>query len=344
MTTENSAPKPIPAPAPIPAPPPPPPKVLKIKNWTITTNRAGRLLEPAVEVADNYIATLDQATQNICNDRIQNTLLTYVDTYHGTPIPSVPDLKSVGLVRRLLTNPLSDKLLLGEEAIKHGLLHCIPRTYNSAQEVLRSSNTKERLLFVKGRGGSGGREVSCIKYSDLKSFNLKPHFVLQEAVDNIELYENRKMVFRFFILIHDQKVFVNKFAFAAVHGKDFDANSTDHNVQVNWFTDDVIRIPLHDMEKYNYYMDMLKQLVKSVLPILETVRKEHSTKDNYVLLGTDAIPCTDGKARLLEFNTYPNLMKPPVDMLVNMPMFASTMLKVVAGVDDGNWMLVNENT
>jgi len=334
----DPAPRPIPKPAP---PAPPPPAILTIKDWTLSTNRAQKLLEPAVELANRYIATLDKDTQDICNEKIQNTFLSYVDTFTGVQVPVHKTLKSVDLIKRRLTSPLSDKLIVGEEVIKHGLLHCAPRTYNSKQEVLNSTNNTERLLFVKGRGGSGGREVSCIKYSDLPSFNLKPGYVLQEAIDNIELYENRKMVFRFFILIHNKQVFFNKFAFAAIHGKNFDATSTDHNVQINWFTDDVIRLPLNTFEKYDYYLNMLGELVKSVLPILETVRAEYSTKDSYILLGTDAIPCLDGKARLLEFNTYPNLLKPPVDMLVNMPMFASMMLKLVADVDDGNWIPVN---
>lgn len=316
------------------------PEILKINNWNISTNRANKILSEAIARSDNYISTCDPITQELCNQKIQNTFLSYVDTWNNTQVPVHPTLSSINLLDRKITNCLSDKMWLGQEVEKQNLLDCAPRSYNTVQEALNCGDTKDRVLFVKGRGGTGGQEVSCIRYSDLTSYVLKPNYIIQEAIDNIELYENRKMVFRFFVLIHNKKVHLNRNSFAIVHGVEYDPNSTAYEIQVQHHGEkdhEVIRFPLNTLEKYDSYMNSLQELTNNLLPVLENVRNE-SAEDKYILLGADGIPCKDGKIRLVEINIYPNLLKPPVDILVNMPMFSSMILKLVADVNDGSWI------
>jgi hypothetical protein len=84
-------------------------------------------------------------------------------------------------------------------------------------------------------------------------------------------------------------------------------------------------------------MNSLIELTENMLPVVDDVRNA-STEDKYILLGADGIPCQDSKIRLVEINTYPNLLKPPVNMLVNMPVISSMMLKLVTDVNDGSWI------
>ncbi len=316
------------------------PDIQIIDNWNISTNRANGILLEAVARSNNYIATLDSNTQEVYNQKIQNTFLSYVDTWNNTTVPVHPTLKSVDLLDRTITNCLSDKMWLGEQVEKKGLLNYAPRSYNTVEQALNSGNTADRVLFVKGRGGTGGQEVSCIRYSELSTLKLKQHYIIQEAIDNIELYENRKMVFRFFVLIHNKKVHLNRNSFVIVHGVEYDPNSTAYEIQVQHHGEkdhEVIRFPLNTLEKYDSYMNSLIELTENMLPVVDDVRNA-STEDKYILLGADGIPCQDSKIRLVEINTYPNLLKPPVNMLVNMPVISSMMLKLVTDVNDGSWI------
>ena len=320
------------------------PNILKINNWNISTNRANGIISAAVARSDNYISTLDADTQEFCNQKIQNTFLSYVDTWNNTPVPVHPSLKSIDLLDRDITNCLSNKRWLGQAVIENQLLDYAPRSYNSVQLALESGDTTERVLFVKSQGGTAGKEVSCIKYSELPGFGLKENYIIQEAISNIELYENRKMVFRFFILIHNKQVHLNRNSFVIVHGVNFDPTSAAYEVQVQHHGEqgnEVIRIPLSNLSQYSDYINRLTILAEKILPILEDVRTA-STEDQYILLGCDGIPCQDGKVRLVEINTYPNLLKPPVDMLVNMPVVSSMLLKLVADINDGSWISVNK--
>jgi hypothetical protein len=320
------------------------PNILRIENWTLSTNRAVRLLNPAVARVNQYLSLLDESTQEFCNDKIKNTFLSYVDTWDNTVVPVHPSLTAINLLSRTVTNFLSDKQWLGEEIIKQGLLDIAPRSYNSIQEVFDAGNSLERVLFVKGRGGTAGKEVSCIKYSELSSFTLKKSYIIQEAIDNIELYENRKMVFRFFVLLHNKQVFLNRNSFAVIHGVEYDPNSTAYEIQVQHHGkkgNEVIRFPISNLNQYDDYINRLKILTNKILPVLDNVRNS-SSENTYILLGIDGIPCQDGTVKLVEINTYPNLLKPPVDMLVNMPVLSSMMLKLVTDINDGSWIPVNE--
>lgn len=319
--------------------------IAKIKNWSIFTNRALRLLPSAVDRANLYISSLDKPMQDSCNAKIQNTFVSYVDTWNNTIVPVCDGLNSINLMPRSVTNCLSDKKWLGQEIIKQGLLDISPRSYNSVQEVLDTGNTNERVLFVKSKGGTAGQEVSCIKYSELSAFKLKENYIIQEAIDNIELYENRKMVFRFFILIHNKQVFLSRNSFAVIHGVEYQPNSTAYEIQVQHHGEngnEVIRFPLSDLNQYDDYINRLIILTNKILPVLDSVTNA-SSENTYILLGVDGIPCHDGTVKLVEINTYPNLLKPPVDMLVNMPVLSSMMLKLVTDINDGSWIPVNES-
>lgn len=308
-------------------------------RWNIETNRVDAVLGQALHAAEGYLLTLDEESRQTAIQKIENTYISYIDTYNGRIDRDHITMPSVKLLDRSITNCLSDKMWLGREVIKHNLLDYAPRSYDTVQDAINSDST-DRVLFVKSRSGTAGQQVSCIRYSDLFTFELQPNYIIQEAISDIEVFENRKMVFRFFILIHNKKVLLNRHGFAVIHGVDYDANSTDYAIQVQHHGNNgnsVIRVPLKSSGKYNEYFSKLEVLTNAILPVLEDVRNE-STEDRYILLGADAIPCNDGKARLVEINTYPNLLKPPVNMSVNMPMFSSMLLYLLADINNGEWV------
>ena len=112
------------------------------------------------------------------------------------------------------------------------------------------------------------------------------------------------MVFRFFILLHNKQVFLNRNSFAVVHGVEYDSNSTAYEIQVQHHGENgnqVIRFPLRDLPQYDDYINRLTILTNKILPVLDNVRTA-SSENSYILLGADCIPCQDGTVKLGDMN------------------------------------------
>lgn len=332
------------------------PIIEKFQDWQICTNRINPLLSKVAEGADKFINALDEPVKTEYRLVIKNRIFSYWDTYHSNGIE--PDLiRRSDVVRTLpkrLTNPLSDKMLLGREIVKHGLSAQFPRTYESVDEALRFIDIEGTpLLFIKHRGGSAGLQVSCIKSSELINFQLERDYIIQEGVSDILLLENRKLEFRFYILVFNKSIYLSKHAFSYIHsGEKFDALSTDYLMQIKktdgvYFRRDVgndaIKVsPLFELENFKSYRDQLYKLSLAITPVLETVRQK-SDDNSYILLGCDSISCQNGSMKLIEINTYPNLVHvdAKINELVNVPVLSSLLLITTTGLSNHSWIAIN---
>jgi hypothetical protein len=214
------------------------------------------------------------------------------------------------------------------------------------KDALNAEGDPDRLMFVKLRSGTRGENVMCIKHRDLESLGASQafthnHHLIQEEIKNPVLMFNRKTVFRFYILLFDKSVYVSRHGVVVMHGEDY--NPTDPNykahVQHNGVGNTAVRFPFFKLPYNDVWFEELKKLTQALRPVLDVATSETSMF-SYLLIGADAIPCEDGRTRLIELNTHPALIKPPMVEPVYVPVFSSTMLMTVAGLNDNTWVKI----
>ena len=313
--------------------------------WRVHTNRVWSLVKPAIDLADQYLRTQHPAIQQFCQEQLRKTTLSFFDTYPGKLLPSEEEPEhhtpiSINILERKHTNYLADKLSLAKRVQKNKLEDYHPITHFSKQQALEYSD-KDRVLFIKERAGTRGEGVSCVRSTELDKADMPDTCIIQESVSNLVLFANRKLVIRFYVLIYNQCVYINRNGVAIVHGFDYDPESTDHKVQIQHNGKDAVidRYPFPQHPAYDYWFEKIAESVKAFAPIFDDARKQ-SSLFRYLLIGADGLPCTDERLRILEFNTYPNMMKPPMETPVYIPVFSSLLLYTMAGINNDSWVRV----
>lgn len=177
----------------------------------------------------------------------------------------------------------------------------------------------DKVWFIKSRGGTGGKSVSC-EYS--KNITKTPgvNYIFQEEIKPIDLWEDRKYVIRSYILIWNQRAWLHKKALAFVHGKKYEENSSDFNVQVshNGYWSKSGSVKVQDLELITRikprgtHTKLLKLLYESSVNICRKYRNmvSKSTNRKYILLGVDSIPIKKNGGydiRYVEVNRFPNI-------------------------------------
>jgi prolyl 4-hydroxylase len=313
--------------------------------WRVHTNRVWTLVKPAIDLADQYLRTQHPAIQQFCQEQLRKTTLSFFDTYPGKHLPREEEPEhhtpiSINILERKHTNYLADKYALARRVQKNKLEDYHPITHFSKQQALEYSD-KDRVLFIKERAGTRGEGVRCVRSTELEQADMPDSCIIQESVSNLVLFANRKLVIRFYILIYNQCVYINRNGVAIVHGFDYDPESTEHRVQIQHNGKDAVidRYPFPQHPSYEYWFEKTVESIKAFAPIFDDARKE-SSLFRYLLIGADGLPCTDERMRLLEFNTYPNMMKPPMETPVYIPVFSSLLLYTMAGINNNSWVRV----
>jgi len=314
-------------------------------GWRVHTNRVWSLVKPAISLADQYLRTQHPTIQQFCHEQLRNTTLSFFDTYPGKHVlreaePEHHTPISINILERKYTNYLADKIALARRVQKNDLQDYHPISHFTKQQALEYSD-KDRVLFIKERSGTRGEGVSCVRSTDLETTEVPATCVIQESVSNLVLHNKRKLVIRFYILIYNQCVYINRNGVAIVHGFDYDPESTEHRVQVQHNGKDAVidRFPFPQHPAYDYWFNKTVESVREFAPIFDDARKQ-SSLFRYSLIGADGLPCTDERMRLLEFNTYPNMMKPPMETPVYIPVFSSLLLYTMAGINNDSWVRV----
>lgn len=314
---------------------------LQTKNdWNICVNRIERLMPQVIQSANFYLhAVSDVATKKKILALISRKVFSYIDTF-GTYIePEYPShLQRVGLIPRSVTDHLSDKWSLGNALSNHIYKEVASKTFDTVRAALENLTSESpSIYFIKGRWGTSGEQVQCISRCDLQKLELPENYVIQEGIENIQLFHGRKMVFRFYVLIFNKKIFLFTNAIAIVHASKYIPQSTDYEVQIKHsgyhLKDSKVELfPIDQLHNGSNFIEQLKLTVQTILPILERV-KSYSSESEYQLLGIDGIPCEDHRVKIIEINTYPNLIHTPyINEMVNVPVLTSMMLQVICKV------------
>lgn len=320
--------------------------ITKYLDWTAHSNRASAIIMPSIMAAQDFIQLQHPQVQEFCFNQIRNTTFLYFDTYHGVgkppyEVPTIDTDIAVQTLPRPIINPLGDKEIFARSIVATNLIDHATRTYFSKEEALSVGGNPDRLMFIKGRSGTRGEQVSCVKFSDLANTEVASNQIIQEEVSNPALYYGRKVVFRYYIIPFDRSIYISKHALVIVHGKEYDSTSIDYKIHVQHNGDDneAIRIPLNKLPNGQEWFASIVNLTKALLPILDKTRRA-SSLFHYLIIGADAIPCMDGKTRIVELNIYPNLLNPAMRDAVYVPVMSSVMLKTVAGLDNGSWLKI----
>ena len=324
-----------------------------INGWCILQNRVRRTLNQITNFANWTINNLESEEKTKANFHKNNKVFSYVDTFKEIIFPGIIGKPVCKLVDREYTNYLASKLSLGRLISDLNLNEHAPKTYLTVEDALKNVNVEATpVLYVKRAAGTVGKEVYCILSKDLATLELKEHWVIQEGVSDILLFDNRKLEFRFYVLLHNKKIYLCRKGFSYVHaGREYDPFSTDWNEQINKVdgtyitkTDDKQKIRVMSIEEmlhYDKHIDALGTMVKGLKQVFDSALQKTDDK-TYQLLGCDSVSTPDFKMKLLEINTYPNLMhvEDLINEKVNSRVFASMMLLVLCDTNDGSWISI----
>lgn len=318
---------------------------VKQRDWKVHSNRVANIVERAIHIADQYIQMQSPAIQYVCQEQIRKTTFSWFDTYPGggQPLEEEPEHFtpiSINVIERKHTNYLGNKLQLAQVLLDKKICSHVPITHFSSAQAM-AYREQDRVLFVKSSVGTRGEGVRCIRSSQLTEFVLPKNYIIQESVSNLRLFDERKMVFRFYILIFNKCVYIQRKGVTIVHGPKYDADSIDYKVQIQHNGPDVVKdsYPFSDIPEYGYWFDKLVEAAKAVSPVFERARQE-SSLFRFILMGADGLPCLDDCVRVLEFNTYPNMVNNAQEDPVYAPVLASVLLLTVAGINDNSWVRI----
>jgi hypothetical protein len=282
-----------------------------------------------------------------------NIIFGYVDTFNATTPAILDRPNAINVLDRQHTNFINDKILMSREMRKLGLMDHFPETFEDVKEAEKKADLdKSPIMFVKNRAGTDGRSVFCIKTKDLWSFTPPNGYVIQEAISNLELYQGRKLEFRWHVFIWNKQIYLCKYAMAYKHaGGPFNPMDTDWTMQVRKtkgidlgtaIDDSTPEIwPVHTEPNGERYFAAIESLLKNILPIFESIRLKTDDR-SYQTFGCDSVLCQDGKMRLIEINNYPNYMQTKkCNTEINIPYWSSIILKMFLKIDTGELLLIN---
>lgn len=316
------------------------------REWKVHTNRVANIVERAIHICDQYLQTHSPAIQHLCHEQIRKTTFSWFDTYpgDGQPMESEPEHFtpiSINVLERKHTNYLGNKLQLAQTLINKKIEKHVPVTHFSTAQAMAYARN-DRVLFVKSSTGTRGEGVWCIRSTQLPDFVLPKNHIIQENISNLKLLDERKMVFRFYILIFNKCVYIHRKGVAILHGPKYDSESTDHKVQIQHNGPDAVKdsYPFSMVPDHDYWFDKLVEATKAIAPVFERARQESSLY-RFILIGADGLPCTDDCVRVLEFNTFPNMVNNAQENPVYAPVLSSVLLLTVAGLNDNAWVRIS---
>lgn len=323
------------------------PEIKEYLGIKTAVNRISPHVKPCVERLMIWINSLPASQRDAIMQQLPHQVFTYVDTYGGVTEPSVRESQTrFALVERTQTDYIADKRTFGELGMEHHLFDIALHSFSTVEAASAFVEAHHHpIIFCKGRHGTAGEQVRCIMRADLAHMVLGDREIFQEAVIHPELYENRKMVFRGYVLIHDGAYYYNDRFFAVVHGVDYDPLSDAYEIQIKHAgyaqPDSLIKlIPGHFLSGYRRYLSSIAHVARRMEPLLRPII-DATDAHTYMLLGADIIPTADGGMKLIEVNNYPNLIHTQdINTEVNIPMIVGMMQRVMFNAADHHWHAV----
>ena len=199
----------------------------------------------------------------------------------------------------------------------------VPKSYLNFDDFSKEKHLYEddKIWFIKSRGGTSGKGVYC-KFNKELNENPGPQYIIQEEINNIDLWDDKKYVIRSYILIWNKRVFFHKKALAFIHGQKYETKTTSHDVQVSHagYASPNGAVKVKSLEKIGELKNKRRDLYPHLQELLYNTSKvicdnfknmiEKSTNRRYLILGTDYLPIFENEKyslKIVEVNRYPNI-------------------------------------
>eukprot|EP00930_Biecheleria_cincta_P098770 TRINITY_DN90415_c0_g1_i1.p1 TRINITY_DN90415_c0_g1~~TRINITY_DN90415_c0_g1_i1.p1 ORF type:complete len:395 (+),score=57.20 TRINITY_DN90415_c0_g1_i1:51-1235(+) len=272
---------------------------------------------------------------------VSQTLFTYLcERFHQLPQQGAFS-RLVYFMPTTITNNWDNKRICALLMKNANCEAAFPPTFMTVSAALAATVYNPAALFyIKEESATRGAGIEVVTRDMLLYRTLTNTQIVQQAVQDIELFEGRKLVIRFYLLIHRGKAFLHRRGALVVHGKPYERNSTDMQVQVlhdhacdtaNPSTKSRV-IVMHKLEKagqwYHAIADRLHEIMPALKPLIDA-----STHDTYALVGGDALIESTGQAKLLEFNFMPSMFTTLDDYNINVaqPVLRDVLAMVLLG-------------
>ncbi len=244
--------------------------------------------------------------------------LLYFDQYGGK-IP--PQQATIGftLIDRQRTIPLDNKGQMATILSDAGMAY--PRVYFDDIDVPDEPGS---LWFIKDPMATAGRGIKVVTREQI-SENFSFGYIIQEAVQDLALMDNRKFTLRAYVLVNKGKLFLFADCICVLHGAVYDRHSQDPLVHFEHssYMDADGPVQLLCFKKHPDFEQVMRNIglnigvVFSAFSNLMKFEKAHT----YCLFGVDVLVRTDLSTVVIEINDRPNLVHTKmINQEINVPM------------------------
>ena len=224
------------------------------------------------------------------------------DTYYAKGIESI-----IKIIEKKYINDIDNKRGFFNTMKQYNLSEYIPKTYPYLSEVSPDMLDKDKIYFLKGIHGSGGKDVYPIKtMDDIQKIvkENKSNYLLQEEVPDMYLHGgNYKTTMRNYVLVCDKGIYFYNEGYVYIYKNKYDKNNLDNSIHNNIFT----QCDYEPLSEQYYYQKILPSLCKICSQLLHKYFKDIPLKNRYMVLGIDFILDQKYNPFIIEINGFPNL-------------------------------------
>jgi len=183
-----------------------------------------------------------------------------------------------------------------------------PTFMNCTAALCATQGDPSALFFVKEAQGSRGWGMRVVTRNELLSCQLSSSQIIQQAIQYLTLVNGCKFVVRYYLLVHNKKLFLHRRGVMIVHGAPYVTNSQDIKVQIAHDFDQpgstAHLIALHSLVQWSQWHKSIAQRVTDIMPALQPLI-DATSADCYAFIGGDALIEYTGDAKLIELNPFP---------------------------------------
>ena len=238
------------------------------------------------------------------------------------------------LIRKPVYNRFADKGELAQILESEGVDDVFPVTCFDTESAARHRDVK--LWFSKERHGTAGIAMECLTPDALIGHALPRFHVLQAAVPDLRLIDDRKFTTRIYLLVWNRQVHLFDNGFNIIHGVPYIEDSTDYEVQIKhdgyMEADNPVRMqPLKDYDDYTEVWPVILAATARMLPALRDLVGASSPSD-YIFLGVDCLLRDPLGVKMIEINSIPNFIHTDqINKEVNVPFFVAAIETMLGG-------------
>lgn len=285
-------------------------------------------------------ANFDAAFQRLSSENpghVSDTLFTYLcDDFHKLPDKGV-HRRLVHSMSRKVTRWWDNKRLCAKMLQLSCCESAFALTFTTAVQAWQSTlHDPSALFYIKEEEQTRGTGMQVVARDKLLSLHLSQSQVIQKAVQDIELIDGRKFVIRYYLLFHNNKLFLHRRGAVIVHGELYHRQSTDQRVQISHDFDQPMPkarlLVMHAQSRASEWHAAIARRIYEIMPALQPLIAA-SSQDCYALIGGDALIEKSGQARLIEFNHFPAMFAKSKDFndFVSQPVLHDLIGKVLHG-------------